>query len=215
MDLTSLTWAVGDITVLGGDGNDLLWSSSGNDALNGGAGNDQLAGGAGNDALDGGAGNDALDGGAGNDSLMGGIGNDTLDGGAGNDTLAGGAGNDVYLLARGSGSDLVQESDATAGTIDTASVAAAANQMWLRHVGNDLALSIIGTADKLTFSNWYLGSQYHVEQIRSSDAKLLMDKDVELLVHAMASFAPPPLGQTALTPQQTSVLAPAFLGSWR
>ncbi len=48
----------------------------GNDTLNGGDGNDILHGGAGNDALSGGNGNDVLDGQAGVDAMAGGAGND-------------------------------------------------------------------------------------------------------------------------------------------
>ena len=34
-----------------------------------------------------------------------------------------------------------------------------ANQIWLRKVSNNLEVSIIGTSDKMTISNWYLGAQ--------------------------------------------------------
>ncbi len=100
VDLTSPTYAYGDVTIDGGSGNDVLWAS---------AGNDSLIGGAGNDTLDGGAGSDVLSGGAGNDRLIGGSGNDTLDGGAGNDVLTGGAGNDIFVFdyAAAHGSDEV------------------------------------------------------------------------------------------------------------
>jgi Ca2+-binding RTX toxin-like protein len=67
VDLTSTRFALGDITVLAGDGNDVVWASSGNDILYGGAGNDTLVGGVGNDLLDGGTGADILQGGDGND----------------------------------------------------------------------------------------------------------------------------------------------------
>ncbi len=49
IDLTSSRYAYGDVTLLGGSGNDTLWGNSGNDVLQGGTGNDSLAGGAGND----------------------------------------------------------------------------------------------------------------------------------------------------------------------
>jgi Ca2+-binding RTX toxin-like protein len=49
VDLTSKRYAYGDVTIDGGAGNDVLWSSSGNDVLLGGAGNDKMKGGAGND----------------------------------------------------------------------------------------------------------------------------------------------------------------------
>ena len=58
VDLTSSRYALGDISVYGGDGNDVIWSSSGNDLLYGGNGNDVLDGGAGADRMAGGTGND-------------------------------------------------------------------------------------------------------------------------------------------------------------
>ncbi|MFO1009992.1 MAG: Ig-like domain-containing protein [Planctomycetota bacterium] len=69
VDLTSDRFAYGDVTLRGGDGNDVLWASGGNDVLEGGAGDDRLDGGAGNDVVRGGAGNDSLRGGAGTDTV--------------------------------------------------------------------------------------------------------------------------------------------------
>ena len=72
VDLTSTKtgFAYGDVTIKGGAGNDVLWSSSGNDTLDGGINNDKLDGGWGNDKLIGGAGNDTLTGGAGKDVFV-------------------------------------------------------------------------------------------------------------------------------------------------
>ncbi|MBE0532069.1 MAG: tandem-95 repeat protein, partial [Rhodospirillales bacterium] len=85
VDLTSERYAIGDVTIDGGAGNDVLWSGGGDDVLLGGEGNDRLYGGAGDDRLDGGTGSDTLDGGSGSDILVGGAGNDILRGGAGED----------------------------------------------------------------------------------------------------------------------------------
>ena len=52
-------------------------------------------------------GNDTLLGEGGDDGLIGSRGNDILDGGAGNDSLTGFAGSDIFVLAGGSGSDLI------------------------------------------------------------------------------------------------------------
>ena len=59
-----------------------------------------------------------------------------------------------------------------------------------------------------------VASQYHVEQIKTSDGKVVLDTGVEALVQAMASFAPPAMGQMTLSaPLQTS-LAPVLAASW-
>jgi Ca2+-binding RTX toxin-like protein len=60
---------MGDVTLRGGDGNDVLWGSGGNDVIDGGNGNDNVDGGAGNDVVSGGMGVDKVAGGAGNDTL--------------------------------------------------------------------------------------------------------------------------------------------------
>ena len=153
----------------------------------------------------------------GNDSLSGGIGDDTLDGGAGNDRLTGGQGNDTYRLGLGSGADIVVENDVAVGNTDVAEFLAGigADQIWLRHVGNSLEASIIGTTDKLTIQNWYLGDQYHVEQFKTADGKLLLDSQVESLVQAMAAFAPPAAGQTTLPPTHQDTLAPVIAANWQ
>jgi hypothetical protein len=126
-------------------------------------------------------------------------------------------GNDTYRFARGDGADLIAENDATQGNTDVAQFLAgiAANQLWFRHVGNNLEASIIGTADKLTVENWYLGSAYHVEQFITADNSVLLDSRVELLVQAMAAFAPPAPGQASLPPSYQDSLAPVIAANWQ
>ena len=89
IDLTSFTASYGDVTIIGGSGDDILMSSNGNDVVTGGDGNDYVWGG---------SGNDALSGGAGSDKLLGATGNDSLDGGTGADVMSGGAGDDTYTV---------------------------------------------------------------------------------------------------------------------
>ncbi|WP_353858901.1 Ig-like domain-containing protein [Azospirillum formosense] len=95
----------GDDILHGGGGNDTITSAGGNDTLYGDDGDDLVHGGEDDDWLVGGAGNDLIGGGTGNDRLFGGTGNDVLFGEAGNDTLTGEAGNDT--LSGGTGDDLL------------------------------------------------------------------------------------------------------------
>jgi Ca2+-binding RTX toxin-like protein len=160
--------------------------------------------------------NNVLTGNAATNSLVGNAGNDTLDGGGGADLLSGGTGNDTYLLGRGYGIDSIMENDATAGNADVAAFAAdiAADQLWFRQSGNDLKVDVIGTSDEFVIKNWYLGSQYHVEQFNSGDGKMLLDSQVQNLVNAMASFQPPPAGQTTLAPTYQSALGAVIAANW-
>jgi hypothetical protein len=139
-----------------------------------------------------------------------------LVGNAGNNILAGGQGGDTYQAGRGMGQDRIVENDATPDAIDVLSFGAeiGAGQLWMRRVGNDLEVNIIGTAYKAAVQDWYLGSAYHVEQIRLSDGKMLLDSDVEVLVQAMAAFAPPAMGQTDLPAAYATQLAPVIAASW-
>ena len=118
--------AVGDVTGIGNDENNVITGGDtidnggsliGNDTLEGFGGNDTLYGLSGNDTLEGdsGSGDDCLFGGDGNDTLIGGAGNDSLFGGEGADTLNGGAGNDS--LDGGNGIDLATYSDDLSGVV--------------------------------------------------------------------------------------------------
>jgi len=223
--------------ITGSSGNNMLDGGGGDDTLFAGAGNDNLLGQLGNDVLNGEGGDDRLDGGPDNDTLSGQDGNDTLDGGDGNDQLSGGPsidvlkggkGNDIYLFKRGDATDTIVENDATQGNTDVLQFAGdvKANQLWFSRVdqaqkvsatGNDLRIGIIGTGDKVIVQDWYLSSAYHVEQIKSGDGKLLLDKDMQTLVQAMASFAPPPMGTTkfeGLSKEIQTTLIPA-LAAWK
>ncbi|GAA4343344.1 hypothetical protein GCM10023165_25720 [Variovorax defluvii] len=170
----------------------------------------------GNDSLVGTTGSDTIAGGLGNDSLSGGSGDDTLDGGAGNDTLNGGSGNDTYVFQRGSGQDSISDDDTAAGNSDIVSFGSdvSADQLWFRQSGYDLQVSIIGTDDRLTINNWYSGSAHHVEQFRTSNGQMLFDSQVQGLIQAMASFAPPAAGQTTLAPDVRDSLSPLLAASW-
>ncbi len=70
IDLTSETHSYGDVTILGGTGDDIVWSNAGDDVIDGGEGNDTLWGGSGSDTISGGNGVDVLNGGAGDDVLQ-------------------------------------------------------------------------------------------------------------------------------------------------
>jgi len=93
------------VTIIGGDGLDVLTGGAGADNISGAGSNDNVSGGGGADTLTGGVGVDTLNGGAGLDDIDAGAGNDiisittysdfqttggteTVDGGAGTDTLS-------------------------------------------------------------------------------------------------------------------------------
>ena len=91
----------------------------------------------------------------------------------------------------------------------------AADQLWFAKSGNNLNVSIIGTNDRFSLTNWYLGNQYHVEQFQTSDGKRLIDSQVQNLVNAMAAFSPPAVGQTTLSASQSATLTPLIAANWQ
>ncbi len=164
-----------------------------------------------------GTGNDVLNGGAGNDWIMAGGGNDTLDGGTGNDTLYGGLGNDTYIFGNGAGEDVIRDQDATPGNQDQMLIGpdVAADQLWFRQLGMDLELSIIGSSDKATISNWFAGSEFQIERFQLSSGQALINQQVDSLIQAMAAFAPPAPGQTSLPADYHNALTPVIAANWQ
>ncbi|MDR2876003.1 MAG: hypothetical protein LBV44_08780 [Methylobacillus sp.] len=90
-----------------------------------------------------------------------------------------------------------------------------ADQLWFQRSGNNLVVSIIGTTDSMTISNWYSGNAYHVEQFKTADGKVLADTQVQNLVQAMAAFAPPAAGQTTLPTNYQNSLETVIAANWQ
>jgi Ca2+-binding RTX toxin-like protein len=137
------------MTLLGNEGNDLLYGGAGDDTLRGGANDDWLFGNAGQDTLQGEAGNDIIyagsdkdivSGGDGSDTLVGEAGDDTIDGGAGDDKLYGNDGDDV--IVGGDGRDSIQGGNGAdrieAGEGDDVAFGQAGDDTLLGQGGNDL-----------------------------------------------------------------------------
>ncbi|MBK4738005.1 calcium-binding protein, partial [Noviherbaspirillum pedocola] len=155
----------------------------------------------------------------GDDTLAGGSGNDVLAGGRGNDSLNGKAGNDTYLYAAGDGADVIGDYDTTPGNVDTLTlgVGITRDQLWLNRNGNNLDIRLLdGNAnDRITVADWYANAGYHIEQIRLADGATLIDSQVNALVDAMAAFAPPAPGSSALPDLYQTALAPVIAANWK
>lgn len=90
----------------------------------------------------------------------------------------------------------------------------ASDHLWFEHVGQDLRIDVIGSTETVTLKSWYATSPGHASAIIAGDGKTVSDVDVEKLVQAMASFAPPAAGQTAMTPTEQQQLAPVLAANW-
>lgn len=130
---------------------------------------------------------------------------------AGDDGLA------VDSLVYGYGVDTIIESDATPGNSDVLNLAAdiAPDQLWFTRFGDDLEMTIIGTADRAVVRNWYLGPDCRVERFRTADGRVLADNHVAQLIHAMAGFVPPAAGEMSLRADYLAALAPVIAANWQ
>jgi Ca2+-binding RTX toxin-like protein len=158
-----------------------------------------------------------LFGGEGNDVLWASAGDDRLDGGPGNDQLDGGAGADTYLFGRGADRDTVYDRQSTPSEVDVLELGAniSPEELWFQREGNDLEVSVIGTGDSMTLSRWYESEAYHIEQFQTAQGQVLLHTQVESLVAAMAAFAPPRAGESALPPEIRDQLEPVLAASWQ
>jgi Ca2+-binding RTX toxin-like protein len=133
--------------------------------------------------LFGAAGADSLTGSKRADEVSGRAGDDILDGGAGNDILRGNGGNDVYRFSRGSGQDVVRDSDATGGggfdRIEFGSdIAARDVTVWFADGGQDLLLSIAGTTDRLRLDDTNSNPDMKIEEVRFADGTVWTATDL-------------------------------------
>ena len=90
-----------------------------------------------------------------------------------------------------------------------------AEQIWLRRDLNKLEISLIGTSDKVTVDNWFSGTGHRIEQFRTSSGQTLLSSQVDSLVSAMAAFAPPAAGETALSESYQTALMPVIGSNWQ
>jgi Ca2+-binding RTX toxin-like protein len=156
-----------------------------------------------------------LDGGDGDDHLYGKAGEDELIGSLGDDELSGGMGNDFYTMKLGDGFDTITDVDSTSGNTDTLTIAGVqTNQLWLRQIGNDLAIQVLGTYDGVSISNWYGGSANQIEVI-TAGGQTLTNARVQSLVQAMASVSPPSAGIGSLAAADQAGINAALAAAWQ
>jgi Ca2+-binding RTX toxin-like protein len=124
------------------------------------------------DAIFANANDNDIDGLAGDDVIYGLEGNDTLDGGTGNDTLFGSEGSDAYRFGRGSGQDTVIDWNVTGTDLDTITMAPdvlAEDVRVIADQNGSLVLSVNGTADQLTLSDFLYDPYSQNKQVLFED----------------------------------------------
>ena len=127
---------------------------------------------------------DIIDGGDGDDIIYGQEGADTITGGAGNDVLSGGIGNDLFVLADGSGNDIVSDFEIGSDLLDVTGL----NDSDGNPVNvNDVTVTSDGQGGSiLTFDN---GEQIILRDIDPSDLDTAAElKDVGIPCFAAGTF---------------------------
>jgi hypothetical protein len=102
--------------------------------------------------------------------------------------MSGDSGNDIYLFNLGSGQDIIYDNDTTVGNVDTVKLGEDKLQFIFAKSGNNLTVSLAGTSDQLAIDLWYSGTKYQTEVFQSSDGSMLLNSQVEQLIHAMSTF---------------------------
>ncbi|SFT30851.1 calcium-binding protein, partial [Pseudomonas sp. NFACC48-1] len=202
--------AAAGLSQVGTEGTETLVGWSGNDIIHGRGGNDTLLGGAGANQLYGDAGDDTI-------TVAAASKGNTLVGGTGNDTLTGGNYADSYVFNRGDGKDVVTDYDGGYVATDALEFGAdiSPQDLWFRRSGSDLEISVVGATEKLTVSNWYQSSAYHIEAFKTADGKGLLDSQVQNLVDKMSSFGVPAGAETSLSTDQRTQLDAVLAANWK
>ena len=169
---------VGNI-VYAGDGDDTIYGSKNADKIYGEEGGDYILAR---------AGDDVIYGGVGNDTIYGEEGNDILEGGVGNDALYGGVGNDTYVFSKGDGKDTIYDQDSNPDNKDRIQLGYDILNTVFKRDGSNLCIGFADSTDTITINNWYSGSSYQIEEIKSSDNRSITNVQLQLMIDAMAAY---------------------------
>jgi Ca2+-binding RTX toxin-like protein len=153
-----------------------------------------------------------------NNKIFGNTGNNLLRGGKGLDLINGGAGGDTYYMLRGAEQEVIFDRDTSGADTDRLRFHSSIDleDLWLKQIGQDLVIQVIGTTDVVQIKNWYRSTADRIEQLTfdGSSKKILM-ADVQTLVNAMASMTPPASGQIELSDAQKQQLQPVWNLVWK
>lgn len=116
-----------------------------------------------------------MNGTSGNDNIYGTDGSDIIDGSTGNDTLCGGNGEDTYIFAKGYEADTINEWGSDHSIIQLADINS--DEVTITdQCGSNLILSVNGTSDTLTISNFKWGQSSYTFEF-ADGAVVTVNKD--------------------------------------
>ncbi|WP_068830938.1 putative Ig domain-containing protein [Pseudomonas sp. BMS12] len=153
-----------------------------------------------------------VDGAAGNDQIRGSTGNDTITGGLGNDQLYGWHGNDTYRFKRGDGVDAITDYGLASDQDKLVFVGLASpEEVWLKRVGNNMEVTLVGSVDKVTLVGVYVSGENLIETIEVEGKWRLPAANAAQLAQFMTTIPENPASRTA---QQKASLQSALSMAW-
>ncbi|WP_204903006.1 calcium-binding protein, partial [Microbulbifer mangrovi] len=86
--------------------------------------------------------------------------------------------------------------------------------LWFSRSGNNLQITVSGTDDQMTISNWFSNDNYQLDRIEVGSS-VLLNSQVEKLVSAMASYSVPSGAGNVIPQDVKEELQPVLTDSWQ
>jgi hypothetical protein len=122
-------------------------------------------------------------------------------------------GNSTLTLANTDGSTTIGLNSGASSTLAFGS-GIDEDQLWFSRSGNNLVVTVDGTQEATTISNWFNGPASQLGTIETNSGQAISATGINALVQAMASMTAPPAGQTSLSAAQQQQLAPVLAANW-
>ena len=150
------------------------------------------------------------------DTLTGTALGDVFDGKGGTDTEIGGGGNDTYLLQSNDGALTIENGVASSNVANgTLSILnESPDDIWLKQVGNDLQVDVMGTSTEATIQGWFSNSYSQLNSITTTDlsgTKSVLDAQLSQLIQAMATYSAQNPGFDPTSAANSSITDPTLL----
>ena len=151
------------------------------------------------------------------DTIRADSGNDIIHGKKGNDTIYGGEGSDTYIFNLGDGSDKIIETASSESDIDEINFQSgiSADSLWFSQKENNLLINLLETEDSIEVQDWFVSNEAKIEKLSLDNGLEIDSVNINLLVDAMSSFAPPVQGEVVLTAEEQNQINQIVTSHWQ
>ncbi len=143
---------------------------------------------------------------------------DVLTSVVGSQFMNGGDGSDTYHFSIGGGQDFIKDIDLVETGVDVDRLVLGsgieAENVWFSRKGNLLEMSVLGSDDSVKVVDWFASTNNQLEKIQLDDGMEISAQNVNLLVEAMAAFAPSEQGVISLTEEQQGQINTSISANW-